>query len=59
MFLMWFSPWPDDAPPMGSAYVRHAQNLRIFVQISRRSGDHLNAARATRRSSRDLLPVVL
>lgn len=28
-------PMPDHAGPFGSAYARHAQDLRIFVQISR------------------------
>jgi hypothetical protein len=28
-----FSPWPDDAPPIGSAFARDVQDLRIFVQI--------------------------
>jgi hypothetical protein len=35
--LMMFA-MPDDALPVGSALARTVQNLRIFVQISRRCG---------------------
>ena len=32
------SSWPDDAPPICSAFARHGQDLRISVQIARRRG---------------------
>jgi hypothetical protein len=39
--------WPDNAPPVGSGFARHGQDLRISVQISRRRGGAPAASNAT------------
>jgi len=38
-WMVMIPPWRDDAPPVSSEFARLGQELRIFVQISRRCGE--------------------